>query len=461
MRLSRQAAPLAIALLVLSITGSAQASPPRGDWPTWGNSPTRNGIATLSKVDAASARTLRLAWSRPLDAVVTAQPLFINDSRGGEYITATAAGTLSAFAAKNGGLRWRAALGAQNTHCSQLPKDLFGITGTPVYDRSTGTIYAASHGVLYALNATNGKLLPGWPLTLPMDPTREHVWGALTLSGKALYLGTAAFCDVQPWKGRLIRVDLVSHATSEWDSVPTPGPNGGGGIFGWGGVSVDPKTGNVWVATANATGPDVPDDSGFDAESIVELTPTLQKLQSSHAPGMPLHGDYGFGSTPMLFHPTGCQPLAAAEAKNGSLYIYRQAKLATPPQRLQIAFPATLFGLPAWDPRTQTLFVTTTQGYNGYLSGLLAFRANSACRFALAWRRNLGSSLNSVPTIVNDTVMVGTGGAKLRVFSTEDGTPIATLPVGGPEFAPPISVGDDVVAASWGRRISVFRTSTP
>ena len=57
--------------------------------------------------------------------------------------------------------------------------------------------------------------------------------------------------------------------------------------------------------------------------------------------------------------------------------------------------------------------------------------------------------------------MVGTGGAKLRVFSTEDGTPIATLPVGGPEFAPPISVGDDVVAASWGRRISVFRTSTP
>ena len=294
-----------------------------------------------------------------------------------------------------------------------------------------------------------------------MDPTREHVWGALTLSGKALYLGTAAFCDVQPWKGRLIRVDLVSHATSEWDSVPTPGPNGGGGIFGWGGVSVDPKTGNVWVATANATGPDVPDDSGFDAESIVELTPTLQKLQSSHAPGMPLHGDYGFGSTPMLFHPTGCQPLAAAEAKNGSLYIYRQAKLATPPQRLQIAFPATLFGLPAWDPRTQTLFVTTTQGYNGYLSGLLAFRANSACRFALAWRRNLGSSLNSVPTIVNDTVMVGTGGAKLRVFSTEDGTPIVTLPVGGPEFAPPISVGDDVVAASWGRRISVFRTSTP
>jgi PQQ-like domain len=460
MRLSRQAAPVAIAFLVLTVTGAAHASAPSADWSTWGNSTTRNGIATHSSVTAVKAASLELAWSRPLDAVVNAQPLFIADSRGGEYITATAAGTVSAFAAKNGGLRWRDSLGAQTTHCSQLPKGLFGITGTPVYDRSTGTIYAVSHGVLYAMNATNGKQLPGWPLTLPMDPTHEHVWGALTLSGEALYLATAAFCDVQPWKGRVIRVDLVSHATAEWDSVPTPGPNGGGGVFGWGGVSVDPKNGNVWVATANAAGPDVPNDSGFDAESIVELTPTLQKLQASHAPGMPLHGDYGFGSTPMLFHPTGCEPLAAAEAKNGSLYVFQQANLSVPPQRLKIAFPATLFGLPAWDPRTQTLFVTTTQGFNGYLSGLLAFRTNSACKFVLAWRRGLGSSLDSVPTVVNDTVMVGTGTAKLRVFSTEDGTPLATLPVGGPDFAPPISVGDDVVVASWGRRISVFRPSS-
>ena len=293
-----------------------------------------------------------------------------------------------------------------------------------------------------------------------MDPFHEHVWGALTLQGKALYLGTAAFCDVQPWKGRLIRVDLVSLATAEWDSVPTPGPNGGGGLFGWGGVSIDPKTGNVWGVTANATGPDVPDDAGFDAESIVELTSTLQKLQSSHAPGMPLHGDYGFGSTPMLFRPTGCPALAAAEAKNGSVYVWQQAKLSSAPQRLQIAFPATLFGLPAWDPRSQTLFVTTTQGYNGYLSGLLAFRMNAFCKLRLAWRQGLGSLLDSVPTVVNDTVMVGTGTGQLRVFSTSDGAPLVTLPAGGPVFAPPISVGNDVAVTSFGRRISVFRPTS-
>ena len=199
------------------------------------------------------------------------------------------------------------------------------------------------------------------------------------------------------------------------------------------------------------------DDSAFDAESIVELSPTLAKLQSSHAPGMPAHGDYGFGSTPTLFTPTSCQPLAAAEAKNGSLYVWQQARLSLAPQRLQIAFPATLFGLPAWDPRSQTLFLTTTQGYNGYLSGLLAFRMNASCKLRLAWRQGLGSLLDSVPTVVNDTVMVGTGTGKLRIFATADGAAIATLPAGGATFAPPISIGNDVAVASYGKKISVFR----
>jgi hypothetical protein len=456
----RQALPFAVLALVLWLTSAANAAVPRGDWPTWGNSTLRNGVATLSKINARKAPKLELAWSRPLDAVVTAQPLFIADPTGGEYITATAAGTVTAFAATNGAVRWHAELGSQTSRCTQLPKGQFGITGTPVYDRSTDTIYAVTHGVLYGLSARTGVPLAGYPQILPIDPFHEHVWGALTLHGGALYLGTAAFCDVQPWKGRLIRVDLASHATSEWDAVPTPGPNGGGGIWGWGGVSIDPKTGNVWAATANAAGPDVADDSAFDAESIVELSPILQKLPSSHAPGMPVHGDYGFGSTPTLFRPTGCPALAAAEAKNGSLYVWQQEKLSLPPQRLQIAFPATLFGLPAWDPRSQTLFVTTTQGYNGYPSGLLAFRMNGFCKLRLTWRQGLGTLLDSVPTVVNDTVMVGTGTGKLRIFATADGTPLATLPAGGPMFAPPMSIGDDVVVASYGKKISVFRPAS-
>ncbi len=77
------------------------------------------------------------------------------------------------------------------------------------------------------------------------------------------------------------------------------------------------------------------------------------------------------------------------------------------------------------------MFVTTTQGYKGYRAGLLAFRFNAACKLALVWRQGLGSSLDSVPTIANDTVMVNTGAGKLRIFSTATGKPLASLPANG------------------------------
>jgi outer membrane protein assembly factor BamB len=456
----RQAAFASVFALVLLHTAAALAGTPRADWPTWGNGNARTGVATVSSIRANNASHLVKAWSHPLDGASTAQPLYIRDPKGGVFVTATNAGTLQAWSATTGAQVWKASLGTENTSCAQLPKKQFGITGTPVYDRSTQTIYVVAHGVLNAIDAQTGQEQAGWPLVLPFDPFQNVSWGALTLVGKALYLGTAAFCDVQPWKGRVMRVDLVSHQTTEFDPVPTAGNNGGGGVWGWGGVSVDPKTGHIWAVTANAAGPDAPTDGVYDAESIVELDPVLQKVQSAHAPGMPPHGDYGFGSTPALFTPTGCPPMAAAESKNGSLYVWNRTNLKLPPQRLWIAFPATLFGLPAWDPRTQQVFVSTTQGYKGYLSGLLAFRIGPGCKLQLAWRRGLGSALDSVPTVANDTVMVNTGIGKLRIFNATTGKPLYTGVTNGATFAPPTAVGDYVATASY-KQVTLFRLGKP
>src|SRR3954454_14836390 len=110
MQLSRQALPVLALASVLCLAGAAQAAVPRGDWSTWGNSTLRNGVATLSRINAAKAPKLALAWSRPLDGAVPAQPLFITDPSGGTYVTATAAGTVTAFAATNGAVRWKASL---------------------------------------------------------------------------------------------------------------------------------------------------------------------------------------------------------------------------------------------------------------------------------------------------------------------------------------------------------------
>ena len=84
-----------------------------------------------------------------------------------------------------------------------------------------------------------------------------------------------------------------------------------------------------------------------------------------------------------------------------------RAKIAgSPTQRLEIAFPATLYGSPAWDPQTQQLFVTTSQSYAGVNSGLDALAVTKGCKLRLAWNRKLGGQLNSVPTVVNNTVVL-------------------------------------------------------
>ena len=64
-------------------------------------------------------------------------------------------------------------------------------------------------GKVFALDARTGATLPGWPVTLPIDPFYEPVWGALALNGTSLYLATASYCDRRPYTAEqltLIRI---------------------------------------------------------------------------------------------------------------------------------------------------------------------------------------------------------------------------------------------------------------
>ena len=294
-------------------------------------------------------------------------------------------------------------------------------------------------------------------MKLPIDARREHAWGALTATGTGVYVPLASYCDRRPYDGRVLRVDTESRTvTSSWSTVGSEKP-GGGGIWGYGGLSVT-ADGHLFVATANANGAGITDDAAGHAESVVELDSRLKLLAASHAPGMPHHGDYGFGSTPVVFRPRGCPELVSAEGKDGVVYLWRRATLARGPvQRLRVALPATLYGLTSWDRRTQRLFLTTTEALGGGPAGLTALSITPGCRLSRRWVRPLGGLLNSVPTIANDAVIVGTGTGRLRVFSTRSGTSLANRALGGPGLVAPIAVDDDVAAVTFGKRIIVFR----
>jgi outer membrane protein assembly factor BamB len=457
----RAAALVATSLLALTLVPAARSA----DWATWGDSPARTGRATSSDLNSGNVARLEKAWSVPLGAVVDGQPLYVSRvaTPGGRrdlYLVATEAGSVFALDARNGAIVWRAELGATHLGCNQLPGGVYGATGAMTYDASRETLFATSSNQLWALDVRTGKSEAGWPITLPFDPQRLHVWGALAQLGSSVYVPTASYCDHPPYHGGVIRVDVATHAITPWYPVPVAGDNGGGSVWGWGGVAIDPRSGDVWAATGNAiVSPGVVDQRAGDADGLVDLSADLTQVHAASQPtSIPAAGDYDFGATPLLFRPAGCPPLVAALNKDGDIYLWRRDRLATGPyQTIPIAFPATLFGVPAWDAATSTVYLTTSTGYHAYHSGLQAFRLGAGCRLQHSWTRALGSTLDSAPTIANNTVSVTTGTGHLHIFSTADGTPLLNVSLGRPMFVPPVAIDDDLAVTGWTRGLTVYR----
>ncbi|MDP9259780.1 MAG: PQQ-binding-like beta-propeller repeat protein [Actinomycetota bacterium] len=464
--LARIAAFAAASALLCTVCAAPSAAAGSGGsgWTTWGNSSTRQSRATTSLLTSKTATHLRVAWTGDLGGVGNAQPLYLKSVKiGGKardiYLAAGEHGRVVAYDALTGNLLWKRELGALRTGCSEMPDSVFGVTGTPVYDPAHGFVYFAAGNKLWAFNVRNGASRAGWPVILPIDPTQEHVWGALTLGNGHVYLGTASYCDHQPYSGRVISVTTDSGAVDHsWASVNTmDGTPGGGGIWGWGGVAIT-ADGHVWAATSNANSASSDSQTLDHAQTVDELTPDLKLLASGPSTGMLDQRDLGFGSTPIVFKPTHCAALVAAEGKDGALYLWQRAALPEgPAQRLVVAYPATLYGSPAWDPKTQQLFLTTSQGYQGVPGGLDALSVTSSCRMRVAWTRPLGGQLNSVPTVVNDTVVVGTGTGQLRVYTASSGKLVAHWSIPGHDYVAPIAVGRDVAVVTWDNDLVVFR----
>ncbi|MDX6541650.1 MAG: hypothetical protein QOI71_3260 [Gaiellales bacterium] len=466
---TRAAAVLALALvgtaMALLAPGRAPAKQvPGAGWTTWGNGRVRQSRASTSLLRIRNAARLRRAWSRAIGGTGAAQPLYLTriavaGMRRDIYVTAAESGRVAAFDAKTGKPLWTRELGVIETGCAQMPRGIFGVTGTPVYDAASGTIYVAATDKLWALDVHSGAPRPGWPILLPIDQFHEHVWGAIALGRDHVYLALASYCDRRPYSGRVLAVATKSATVDhQWVVVNTAaGDPGGGGIWGWGGVAMTADE-HVWVASANANTAQGDPENLDHAESIIELSSSLALLTASHARGMPTRGDFGFGSTPIVFKAKDCGMLVAAEGKDGAVYLWSRARLAAgPTQRLELAFPATLYGSPAWDPLTQQLFLTTSQGYAGTPGGLDALKVTRNCKLRVAWNRKLGGQLNAVPTVVNTTVVVATGTGKLQVYATETGRLLAERELGGAAFQAPIAVGRDVAVVTWGHKLVVFR----
>jgi outer membrane protein assembly factor BamB len=464
--------------LVACSAGIAAGSAAADDWPRFGGDPqVTNDVSSVVAPDfrASAASRLQVRWTSKLDGPVIASPLYAGGVTVGQQVldvvyAATQAGSVYALDARDGTVLWQRPLGTAVSTCDEAQAGTtasYGIASTGVVDRARGVLYViGATGLLYALDLGTGETETGWPLQVIKDPTGEFVWGGLTLAGGRLYVPVASYCD-EPGAdgsyadGRLDAVDVDSvSVVRSFDVIP--GVDDLGSIWGWGGASVDPGTGDLWVATGNSWVSDnscgcIVQDAGY-AEAVVQLDPDLNVVAFSRPSDLPGEvEDADFGSTPLLFQPSGCPPYAAAYAKNGELYVWRRDALADGPVWSFHAGPSDItnafVGEPSYSPELNMLIVADARTYDEEGSivdfdAVTGFKIGPGCSLpeAPTWVAPGVGRGPKAPALVVGNLAFVVGGLVPGVFVLDATTGALdwSQELGGPVLAPPAFGGDQV-----------------
>ena len=276
------------------------------------------------------------------DGYVYTEPLYVpNVTIPGQgthniIIVATEVNTVYAFDADsnlgaNGGLLWHTNLGVSALsnngefgarYCGNCYPDIIpnvGITGTPVIDQATGTIYVdvftrevttTTNYIhrIHALSLTNGMEQPYSPVVvnasvpgigrdssggvMTFNAKQSNERAALTLAGGVLYVVYAGYADTDPYHGWVIgfnATNLVPLTNYVFNSTPnaltqTPtqanfGTNAaeGGVWMGGNGLCVDANT-NLYFETGNGSF-SANTNGGDYADSFIKLATTNQASQ--------------------------------------------------------------------------------------------------------------------------------------------------------------------------------------
>ncbi len=352
-------------------------------------------------------------------------------------------GVVSAIDADTGALVWSKQVDTTTFSCSPNHTTLWGVEGTAAIDRAHNRLFIPDGGnSVHALDLSTGTEAPGWPINIAPKNNLDFIHNGLNYnpSNGYLYVGTSSVCDISPWHGRLTAIDTATGTIVNTFYV-VPGGSGGG-IWGFGGASIDPITNNVFVATGNADG--TPQNAGY-GENIVELSPDLGTIIAhNYPPGMPPMPNADFGTTPLLFQPIGCPPLLAAVNKSGAFVLYDRANVANGPTQkidMSIAHEASFRQVPAYDPVTNEVYIILPSTYGIYQPGMGAFSVAADCTinptpvwnavFGVDGSRTTQEATRSGITIANGVVYVsGYTNNTTYAFNAATGTQLWSAPLG-------------------------------
>jgi hypothetical protein len=235
--------------------------------------------------------------------------------------------------------------------CDQIPE--IGITGTPVIDPNTGTIYVVAKTKetsggnttyvqrLHALDVATGAEKSSGPVVIQasvsgtgdgtsggkvaFDALHENQRPALLLSNGVVYIGWAANYDVHPWHGWLIGYN-ASNVQQQIMAYNATANGYGGGIWQSGGGPGVDASGNIYFATGNGTF-DANTGGADYADSVEKLSPsgTVLDYFTPHDQDNLNTNDLDLGSAgPVLLldQSSGSYPhILISAGKGGTIYV--------------------------------------------------------------------------------------------------------------------------------------------
>ena len=361
-------------------------------------------------------------FSCAVDDQLYAQPLVVTQvavpgigNRNIVYV-ATVSNSVYAFDADSqraAGPYWQVSLNPTGTRppknsdmtgaCSGNYKDFsgnIGIVGTPVIDKTAGTLYLVSRSFttdgsavfsqyLHAIDIRTGAEKAGSPVTItaqvsgsgagstggfvPFDPQRENQRPGLLLLNGIVYIGYSGHCDWLPYHGWLLGYDATTLQQKIVYNV-TPGGSGGG-IWMSGNAPAADAAGNIFLGAGNGTagvGSNMSDPTNR-AESLLKLVPSGNGLTVADffTPDnyAVLEGvDLDFGSPQTMLIPgtnrvlTGC--------KDGHLYL------------------ADVNHLGGFNANSNNVAQTINLGTSAHLRSSFGYYKGTANEFVYTWSEN-------------------------------------------------------------------------
>ena len=409
------------------------------------------------------------AFMATMSGPTFAQPLYFEGGPGGKdiVIVATETNEVSAFDATSGSMVWRTTVapagpkGGGPGGCALGNIDPLGVTGTPVIDAASRTLFVAAMTTggkhqIHALAIEDGKPKAGWPLdvstvkagSLSFNSPAHHQRGALLILNGILYVPYGGhYGDCGDYHGWVVGVPIDDpKAPLAWATRAS-----GGGIWAPSGLASDGKA--VYVATGNTMAS--PPGNSFpafsspstwgDGEAIIRLPADLNFTAANTDYFAPENWSSldamdmdTAGSGVLLFDAPGATPsqLAIALGKDGAAYLVGRENLGGlggqigAPSRIasSMNFQASV----AYTTKSGTFVAMRARGMGcpgGGAGAITAVKVAAASppTLSVAWCAGATTTASPIVTTtdgMNESIIWYVGGTKLVGYDGESGAEV-------------------------------------